>query len=145
MDEIKQRNRVGVRDDIFTDPLFPSDQVKLKGSQCRVCGEVFLGKHLSCGNCANEDMGEIILGDKGTLWTYTVIRNRPPGDYKGPEPFVPFAEGLIELPEGIRLLSPLTGCDVDHIKIGLEWKLVVDVLYVDDKGNEVMSFKFKPV
>jgi uncharacterized protein len=145
MDETKQRNRVGVRDDIFTTPLYPSEQVRLKGCQCRVCGEVFLGKHLSCGNCANEEMGEIILGDKGKLWTYTIIRNRPPGDYKGPEPFVPFAEGLIELPEGIRVLSPLTGCDNDAIKIGTEWRLLVDVLYVDDGGNEVMSFKFKPV
>jgi len=145
MDEMKQRNRIGVRDDIFTTPFYPSEKVRLKGSKCRVCGEVFLGKHLSCGNCANENMEEIILGKRGKLWTYTIIRNRPPGDYKGPDPFVPFAEGLIELPEGIRLLSPLTDCDVENLKIGTEWQLLVDILYVDDGGNEVMSFKFKPV
>lgn len=144
-DETKQRNRVGVRDDIFTEPLYPSEQVRLKGSKCRVCGEVFLGKYQSCGNCANADMEDIVFSDKGKLWTYTVIRNRPPGDYKGPDPYVPFGEGLIELPEGIRLLTPLTDCDVDNLKIGTEWQLVVDVLYVDEEGNEVMAFKFKPV
>jgi len=143
--ETKQPNRVGVRDDIFTEPLYPSEQVRLKGSKCSVCGEIFLGKHLSCGSCASEKMEEVTFSDRGKLWTYTVIRNRPPGDYKGPDPFVPFGEGLIELPEGIRLLSPLCDCDVDNLKIGTEWQLVVDVLYVDDEGNEVMSFKFKPV
>ncbi|MFC1845850.1 Zn-ribbon domain-containing OB-fold protein [Chloroflexota bacterium] len=144
-DETRQQNRVGVRDDIFTDPLYPSEQVRLKGSKCRVCGEVFLGKYGSCGNCANADMEDVVLGDKGKLWTYTVIRNRPPGDYKGSDPFVPFGEGLIELPEGIRLLTPLTDCDIENLKIGTEWQLVVDVLYVDEEGNEVMSFKFKPI
>jgi uncharacterized OB-fold protein len=144
-DNMNQPKRVGVRDGIFTTPLYPSEQVRLNGSKCRVCGEVFLGKHLSCGNCANENMEEIALSDKGKLYTYTVIRNRPPGDYKGPDPFVPFGEGLIALPEGIRILSPLTGCDINKLKIGTEWKLIVDVLYVDADGNEVMTFKFKPV
>lgn len=145
VDNTKQQNRVGVRNDIFTTPLYPSEQIRLKGSKCRACGEVFLGKHLSCGNCASEDMAEITFSNKGKLWTYTVIRSRPPGDYKGPDPFIPFAEGLIELPEGIRLLTPLTDCDINNLKIGTEWQLVVDVLYVDDAGNEVMSFKFKPL
>jgi uncharacterized OB-fold protein len=144
-DNMNQPKRVGVRDGIFTTPLYPSEQARLKGSKCRVCGEVFLGKHLSCGNCANEDMEEIVLSNRGKLYTHTVIRNRPPGDYKGPEPFVPFGEGLIELPEGIRILSPLIGCDANKLKIGTEWQLVVDVLYVDADGNEVMAFKFKPV
>lgn len=144
-EHMNQPKRMGVRDDIFTTPLYPSEQVRLKGSKCRVCEEVFLGKHLSCGNCANEDMEEIVFSNKGKLWTYTVIRNRPPGDYKGPDPFVPFGEGLIELPEGIRFLSPLTDCDINNIKIGTEWRLVVDVLYVDDNRTEVMSFKFKPI
>ena len=144
-DKLKQPKRVGVREDIFTMPLHPAEQVKLKGSQCHVCGEIFLGKHLSCGNCAQEKMGEITLSTNGKLWTYTVVRNRPPGDYKGPDPFVPFAEGLIELPEGIRLLSPLTECDVDNLAIGSDWQLVVAPLYTDDEGNEVMSFKFRPL
>ena len=41
----------------------------------------------------------------------------PPGAYKGPEPFVPFALGLVELPEGLRVMSPLEG-DIDALKIG---------------------------
>ncbi len=144
-DNMNQPKRVGVRDGIFTTPLYPSEQVRLKGSKCPICSEVFLGKQLSCGNCANENMEDIILSDKGKLYTYTVIRGRPPGDYKGPDPFVPFGEGLIELPEGIRILSPLMSCDVNKLKIGTEWQLVVDVLYADADGNEIMAFKFKPV
>ena len=140
-----QPSQIAVREDLFTTPLSPPEQVRLKGSKCRVCGEVFLGKSSACGNCAGEDLEEKVLSPRGKLWTYTVLRNRPPGDYKGPDPFVPFALGLVEVPEGIRILSPLTDCDVDNLKIGMELELVVDKLFVDDEGNEVMSFKFKPI
>jgi len=136
--------RIGIRNDIFTSPLYPSDQIRLRGSRCKKCGEYFLGELRSCRNCAGNNMEEVVYSNAGKLWSYTVIRSRPPGDYKGPDPFIPFGEGLIELPEGMRILTPLTDCDVDRLKIGTTWKLVVDVLYVDEEGNEVMAFKFKP-
>ena len=139
-----QPKRIPVKDGLLTMPLSPAEQVRLVGSKCRNCGEVSLGTNSSCPNCAHEDLEPIPLGHKGKLWTYTVIRHRPPGDYKGPDPFVPFAEGLVELPEGIRVLSPLEG-DVNKVKIGMDMELAVHVLYMDEEGNEVMAFKFKPV
>jgi len=82
------------------------------GSKCKDCGEVALGKRQGCSNCGGENLEGAPLGRRGKLWTYTVIRHKPPGDYKGPDPFVPFGLGLVELPEGIRVLSPIQ-CDLD--------------------------------
>jgi hypothetical protein len=84
------------------------------------------------------------LSKKGKLWTYTVIRHKPPGDYKGPAPFVPFGLGLVELPEGIRVLSPIQA-DPEKIKVGMELELEVHPLYTDEDKNEVMAFRFRPV
>jgi hypothetical protein len=84
------------------------------------------------------------LSRRGKLWTYTVIRHRPPGDYKGADPFVPFGLGLVELPEGIRVLSPLD-CALDKLKIGMDLELEVFPYFRDQEGKEVMAFKFKPV
>ena len=139
----RHKGQVPIREGLFTMPLYPTEQVRLVGSKCHACGEVSLGTVSSCANCTGEDMEEITLSRRGKLWTYTVIRHRPPGNYKGPDPFVPFGLGLVELPEGVRVLSPLTGCDVDNLKIGMDLELVVDKLYEDADGNEVMAFKFK--
>ena len=89
-------------------------------------------------------MEEIPLGRKGNLWTYTVIRHKPPGDYRGPDPFVPFALGLVELPEGIRVLAPIQ-CDLERLKVGLGLELEVYPLYTDENQNEVLAFRFRPV
>jgi hypothetical protein len=90
-------------------------------------------------------MEDVELSRRGKLYNYTIIRNRPPGNYKGPDdPFIPFAVGFVELPEGIRILSPLTGCDIEDVRIGMEVELTVEELYDDDEGNQVMAYKFRP-
>ena len=138
------KKQIPIKAGLFTPGLSSLGQVRLVGSKCRNCGEVALGTVSSCRNCGGEEIEVIPLSQKGKLWTYTVIRSRPPGDYKGPEPFVPFGEGLVELPEGIRVKSPLS-VDVDKLKIGMDLKLKVYKLYEDKDGNEVIAFKFEPV
>ena len=139
----KSPSRIPINEELIIGPLFPAEQARLRGSKCRSCGEAFLGKRLSCENCGSEDMEEMPLSRRGKLYTYTVIANRPAGDYKGPDPFVPFGIGLVELPEGCRIVAPLT--INENIEIGMELELVIDKLYDDADGNEVMAFKFKPV
>ena len=135
---------VPVREGLFTMPLSPLEQVRIVGSKCNNCGEVMLGQELSCSNCTSEDTSFISMSDRGKLWTYTVIRHRPPGSYRGPDPFVPFPEGLVELPEGIRVLSVLD-CDIEKLKIGMDLELVVYKFYENEDGNDVIAFQFKPV
>ena len=89
-------------------------------------------------------MESITLSRDGTLYSYTIVRYKPPGDYKGPEPFEPFAVGLVEVPEGVRILSPLIGCNFDDLKIDMNLELVVEKLYRDEEGRNVLIYKFKP-
>jgi len=138
------KKKVPIREGLFDTLLSPVEQVKLIGSKCRDCSEISFGKQQTCSNCGGKNLEEIPLGRKGKLWTYTVIRHKPPGDYKGPDPFVPFGLGLVELPEGIRILSPIQ-CDLERINIGMELELEVYPLYTDENKNEVMAFRFRPV
>lgn len=135
-------DEVPIREGLLTSPLTPFDKVRIIGSKCNHCGEVMLGEVSCCANCACEETKIIPLSPNGNLWTYTVIRHRPPGSYRGPEPFEPFAEGLVELPEGIRILSVLD-CEIDKLAIGMALELVVHTLYVDDQGKNVIAFKFR--
>ena len=142
----KQGKRIPIREDLFTTPLDHLEQVRMKGSRCRSCGEVFMGKSVYCASCTSEDMDEVVLSNRGTLWTYTFIQYQPPGDYRGPSnPFIPFVEGLVELPEGIRVLAPVKECDFDRVRIGMPLELVVHELFQDGDGNPVVAFYYKPV
>jgi uncharacterized OB-fold protein len=143
---VTENRRVPIHEDLLVTPVPQSnDQVHLKGSKCHSCGEVLFGKRLSCENCGSLDMEETALSKKGMLYTYTIITNRPPGDYKGPDPFVPFGIGLVELPEGCRIVAPLTLNKDEDITIGMELELIGDSLYENADGDEVVAFKFKPV
>jgi len=138
--------RIPIDETLLTAPLDPVEQVRLRGTKCRSCGEVFFGKRVGCENCGSEDMEETVLSNRGKLYTYTIIVHLPPGDYKGPrDPFIPFGEGLVELTDGCRIVAPLTVNKDEDIKIGMDLELVVDKLCQDADGNEVMAFKFKPV
>lgn len=135
------KKRVPIREKLLTAPLTHLEKVQLLGSRCRDCGEVGLGEVGSCQNCAGENMEVIPLSRNGTLWTYTVIRNRPPGEFKGK---VPMGEGLVELPEGIRVKSPIGG-DVEALEIGMDLEFVAYELYKNEAGEAVIAFRFDPV
>ena len=139
------KKRVPVREGFFTSLDKPLEQIQLKGCRCRSCGQAFLGPMAACENCQSPDLEEIALSRRGKLYTYTVLRNKPPGDYKGPEPFQPFAAAMVELPEGLCILSPLKDCNFERLKVGTPLELVVEPLYVDGEGNEVIAYKFRPV
>jgi uncharacterized OB-fold protein len=139
-----EKKQLPIREDLFKTPLSPLEQVTLIGSECKDCSEISLGKRQTCSNCGGKDLEEIPLSRKGKLWTYTIIRHKPPGDYRGPDPFTPFGLGLVELPEGIRVLSPIQ-CELKKISIGMELELEVYPLYTDENKNEVMAFRFRPI
>jgi len=141
---VQKGNYIGIREDFFSTPLYPLEKVALMASRCRDCGEVFLGEVAACQNCAEESLESVTLSRTGKLYSYTIARHRPPGNYKGAEPFEPFAVGLIELPEGVRILSPLTGCGLDQLRIGMNLEMVIERLYEDEEGRSVLSYKFRP-
>lgn len=140
-----QPKRVPIREGFFTSLSQPLEQVRLKGCRCRTCGQAFLGSMLACENCQGQELEEIVFSDRGNLYTYTILRNRPPGDYRGVEPFQPFAAAMVELPEGVCVLSVLKDCDLEGLKVGMPLELVVEPLYKDGEGNEVITYKFRPV
>jgi uncharacterized OB-fold protein len=134
--------RIPVRPDLLSADLEDLSAVTLMGSRCRQCAETALGVSSLCQNCGSADLKPIALGREGVLWTYTVVRHKPPGDYRGPEPFVPFGLGLVELPEGIRVLAPLGGA-VDALHIG-QPLVFSPTLLKGDAGDEIVAFEFVP-
>ena len=62
-----------------------------------------------------------------------------------PATFEPFGVGYVELPGELRVESRLTEADPAKLRIGMEMELVVVPLGIDDDGDEIVTFGFRPV
>jgi len=137
-------NRIAIKDGLFAGPLERLGDVHLAGSHCGACGETGLGATSTCSNCGGDNLSSVSLGDTGTLYTYTVVRHRPPGDYQGPAEFRPFGLGLVEIDDVIRVMAPLSAAP-EQLRIGMQLKFHPYVLRVNEKGEEVVAFTYDAV
>ena len=69
-----------------------------------------------------------------------MVANRPPG-YRGP---LPYGFGVVELTEGLRVITRLTENDPARLHPGLEVTLVIEPLFTDDDGTQVLAYAFAP-
>ena len=137
-------NKVPIAEGLFT---WPSDNPALLASRCRQCGIATFPAAESCMACSGQDVSIEELPHKGTLWTWTVQQFMPKSPYHSnetPETFKPYGVGYVELPGGVRVEGRLTENDPRKLHIGMEMELLFDTYRVEESGDEVISFFFKP-
>jgi uncharacterized OB-fold protein len=127
---------VMVRDGLFAD----ADPPALLGSRCAACGKVHFPRADACTYCAAEDPTPIDLSPRGTLWAWTAVTAPPPG-YGGE---VPFGIGVVELPEGVRVITRLTESDPASLREGQPMELRLVTLHRTDDGDDVVTYAFAP-
>lgn len=93
---------------------------------------------------------EVRLPRRGTLWTFTTQRFRPPASEDSTtafnaENFQPFAVGYIEMPGFLKIQTRITEPDPDKLRIGQEMELVMEPFGQDAQGRDVVTFAFSPV
>ena len=137
------KKRVPVVDELF---VWSDDGVNLVGSRCLSCNSYYFPKTLTCKNpyCKEKNVDNVLLSRHGKLYSYTIQEYTPPPPFKM-EPLVPFAVGLVELPEKIRVMGMLAGIKFEDIRIGMDVELTIEKLYENQNGEEVVTYKFKPV
>lgn len=111
----------------------------LVGARCPRCGTyVFPPRENNCPNpgCAADELEQVALSRRGTLWSYTENRYQPPDPYPQSESFEPFAVAAVQLAaEGIIVLGKVVeGTLAADLKVGMEMELTTMPLYVDDGG-----------
>ena len=135
------KKKVPLVEGLFT---WPSDTPQLIGSRCKKCGTVSFPKAPFCPNpdCekSTENVEVVELSNRGKLYTWTVQVYPPAQPFKM-EPFEPFPIGMVDLPEGLRVLGMLT---TDKVDFGAEVEMTTRRLYEDDK-NEYVTWAWKPV
>jgi uncharacterized OB-fold protein len=137
-----EKKKVFVEEGLFETPSSPSDEPRLIAGQCRNCGEVTFPRQRGCPNCCRNDVKEVKIGPRATLFSFTNVNHPVPEGYKGP---IPYGVGLVDFPEGTRIVAHLTEHDPEKLKIGMELIMIIDKLFEDEEGNEIIGFKFKPL
>lgn len=117
---------------------------RLIGSRCTECGELYFPRQENnlCVYCQSKELEEIQFGTRGMVYSCTCVMQRPPVYYKGP---VPYAIGFVEMPEGIRIETLFTDCNIEEVRVGMEVEMVIELLHEDEAGNEVIAYKFRPL
>jgi uncharacterized OB-fold protein len=128
--------RVMVHTGLFSD----GDAPTLLGSRCTACGAHHFPRHDTCPYCSTEDPVPMEFTGPGTLWAWTAVTSPPPG-YQGD---VPYGVGVVELPEGIRIITRLTESDPAALVAGQAMELRIVSLQVDAEGNDVVTYAFAP-
>ena len=136
--------RVPVKNNLFliSEDSKSDRKPRLIGSKCKNCGEVVFPAKTLCPNCSSDEVEERLIGPTGTLYSFTVVYQAGPMGYKGP---VPYGVVKVEMPEGLRITGYSTENNPCNFLAGMEMELVIDKLFTDDEGTDVIGFKFKPI
>jgi uncharacterized protein len=138
----ENRNRIPVREGLFTIPTAPEEQARLIASVCPACGEVLFPRRDSCANCQAENLRDITLSRKGRIYSFTTVMQKPGRYYQGE---VPYTIGWVEFPEKVRVQGLFAEGDSSDLVIGMDAELVIGKVGVDEAGHEIVAHKFRPV
>lgn len=83
--------------------------------RCTTCSKLQFYPRGLCIHCGGEPEW-IEASGKGTVHTFTVIRQYHASPFKEKLPYV---VAIIELEEGVRMMGNITDCDVDAVRIGM--------------------------
>jgi len=115
------------------------ESARLLGGRCPSCTRFSFPAQSLCPYCASDGCATVPLSARGVIEVCTTVINRPPG-YDGP---VPFGFGVVELPEGIRIISRII--NPERAKPGTAVVLRLEPLGTDAGGREVMTYAYEPV
>ena len=121
------------------------NDLALLGSRCAGCLTYYFPRAVSCRNpqCDDKTLVDAELGRAGVLYSWTVQHYRPPALFRIDE-WEPSAVGLVELPEGLRVIAMLTGAAPGEIPIGAALQLTTVHLFHDESGRSVVTYAYQP-
>jgi hypothetical protein len=105
--------------------------------QCRSCEQKIFFPRLMCHRCLSKDLDWVKSSGRGTVYSYTIIYQVAHESFASD---VPYVYAIIELEEGVRMISNVINADPLKLRIGMAVKVVFE------KATEEISIpKFEPV
>ncbi|WP_408907104.1 bifunctional MaoC family dehydratase N-terminal/OB-fold nucleic acid binding domain-containing protein [Streptomyces cavernicola] len=90
------------------------EQRRLLVQRCTDCATLRFPWLPGCNGCGSEHWDTVEASGEGTVYSYVVMHHPP---FPAFDP--PYAVGLVELAEGVRMISNVVGTPTDEVRIGM--------------------------
>ena len=110
---------------------------KLLLQKCQDCGTYQTFPRNLCYKCHLQKLNWVDSSGRGTVYSFSIVY-RPPMEEFAPD--VPYVVAIVELEEGVRMMTNIVGCAPDDVTIGMK----VQVVFARVTA-EVALPKFRPV
>ena len=135
------KKRIPVEEGLFVEADTSDGKPYLLGNKCKKCGLTAFQKTPVCPTCqVPGTMEDTKFEGKGTLDSFSIVQAALPGFA------MPSIQAYVNLENGPKIWTLITGCEPteDSLKLGMEMEMVIDKVRVDEEGNELISYQFKP-
>ena len=105
--------------------------------ECTACGTLGRLPRVACPRCSTSPLRWRRSSGRGEVHSFTVVR-RPPSPAFAAD--VPYVLALVELDEGVRMMTNLLGVPVEEARIGLP----VEVAFEIRAGISLPMFRRRP-
>ncbi len=113
----------------------------LLGSKCENCKSEYFPQRQFCPKCRRK--GKIVektMPETGKIVSFTQVHVPPAGF----EHETPYFMAIVELQNGVKILSQIVDSDAEQVKIGAAVKMVFrKVMEDDEEGAIAYGYKFK--
>jgi uncharacterized OB-fold protein len=116
------------------------NQRKLLGGKCKKCGKIHLPPRPLCDNCFSKEFEWTEIPTKGKLLTYTIIHIAPVQFQQ----MAPYATGIIQLDNGLKLPGMIKNVPFDKLKIGMTLEIAFEACTPTTQWPQWPKYHFKP-
>jgi uncharacterized protein len=109
---------------------------RLMIQHCSECDARVFYPRVACPACGSERLGWIQASGRGTVYSYTVVKNNAPSAFAGDMPYV---VAVIRLEEGVQMLSNLVDWQEDELRCDMPVEVVFERL-----DEDFVLPKFRP-
>jgi uncharacterized OB-fold protein len=127
--------------------MFPSrywreipQRYRLEAAKCSGCGKISFPPRSRCPKCGKTEFEKEILPDEGTVVTFAVVHVAPPQFSEQ----TPYAVGIVELENGVRITTQIVDCPPSEMKIGQKVKIEFRRVQADGEAG-VLCYGYKCV
>lgn len=116
-------------------------QGRLMAGKCLRCGKIHLPPRPLCVNCHGQEFAWTEISGKGTLLSFTVIHIAP----QQFQASAPYAVGIVQLENGLKLPGMITGVPHDQLRIGMQLMMDFGACTAAQPWPQWPRYCFKPV
>jgi uncharacterized OB-fold protein len=113
---------------------------RLEAGKCSTCQHVAFPPRPVCPKCKGRSFETVRLSEEGKIVTFTIVRVASEKFSKQ----TPYAVGIVELQEGIRITTQIVDAELDKIEVGQHVKLVFRRVQEDGRAG-ILCYGYKAI